>query len=157
MKKQRYRFFSGGAAVMLVLLVSACATTRGVPRQHAVTNLVELVNSGNIPLIGDVTNIPMLIDGEIVSRAQEASSFWKQVHAAGFRLQEQKNIPVEPVDAKTYLLFGDTMEVRTFFSKYVPKTAVTAEVQGSGGQYIFLLSGRKGKYPYIFGFTGPVQ
>ena len=157
MKKQQNLILWGALVLSSVLLFSGCATIRGVPRKGAVENLMELINSGNTEMIVNITNIPMLVDGEMVNRDQEISSFWTQVNKAGFRVQTGKDIRIQPVDSNTYLLFGDTMEVKTFFSKYVPKTAVTAEIEGTGGTYVFLLSGRNGKYPYLFGFTGPVQ
>ncbi len=157
MKKQRFLILCGVLVFSSVLLFSGCATVRGVPRKGAVENLMELINSGNTEMIVNITAIPMLVDGEMVNRDQEISSFWAQVNKAGFHVQTGKDIRIQPVDSDTYLLFGDTMEVKTFFSKYVPKTAVTAEIEGTGGKYVFLLSGRNGKYPYLFGFTGPVQ
>ncbi len=157
MKNKQILIIFGVLVFYAVFLFSGCATTRGVPREGAVENLMELINSGNTEMIVNITNTPMLVDGEMVNRDQEVTSFWAQVNKAGFRIQTGKDIRIQPVDSDTYLLFGDTMEVKTFFSKYVPKTAVTAEIEGTGGKYVFLLSGRNGKYPYLFGFTGPVQ
>ncbi len=141
----------------IVFFLSACATTRSIPRTGAVENLMELVNSGDVKMMEKMTIVPMLVDGEIVRRTEDIFSFWTQIEKAGFRIQTRNDITVTPVDAKTYSLFGNTMEVKTFFAKYVPETAVIAKVAGTGGHYVFLLSGRRGKYPYIFGFTGPLK
>ena len=157
MKKHGNRVLYAVMVGTAVLFLSSCASVRGVPGKSTVGNLMELVNSKDVTTMGKITNIPMLIDGEIVSREKEVTSFWAQVFKAGFRLQEQQEAVVEPVDSTALAFFGDTMEVRTFFKKYLPKTAITAEIKGTGGTYIFLLSGRSGKYPYIFGFTGPLQ
>jgi len=140
-----------------VLFISSCATIRAVPRKGPVGNLMDLINSGNTEMIGKVTQIPMLIDGEIVSRKDDARTFWAQVNKAGFKLKTGENFVLKPLNPATHLFFGDTMEVKTFFNKYVPKTAITVEAEGTGGRYVFLLSGRTGKYPYIFGFTGPLK
>lgn len=143
--------------IPVVVFISSCATVRGVPGKGPVGNLIDLLNSGDAEMMGKVTQIPMLIDGEIVSRKADALAFWIQVNKAGFKLKTRENFVLKPLNSATHLLFGDTMEVKTFFNKYVPKTAITVEAEGTGGHYVFLLSGRTGKYPYVFGFTGPLK
>lgn len=153
MKKWIYIF----ASVLGVLFLSSCATVKSVPRPGAVERLMELVNSGNSGMVSSLTNMPMLIDGEIVQRETDIRNFWDLVAKARFAVKTGELFYTEKVGDETYLLFGDSMEVRTFFEKYVPKNAVTVTVEGEKGRYIFLLSGRKGRYTYIFGFTGPVE
>ncbi len=143
--------------LLVLVLLGSCATVKSVPRPGAVENLMTLVNSGDAAMVSSLTNLPMLIDGEIVRREGDVNNFWDLVAKARFAVNTADDFYPEKVDSETYLLFGDTMEVRTFFDKYVPETAVTVTVNGRGGKYIFLLSGRKRKYTYIFGFTGPLN
>lgn len=145
------------ATLMVVVFLSSCATVKSVPRPRAVERLMELVNSGDSEMVSSLTNNPMIVDGEIVQRETDIQNFWDLVAKARFAVNTGEDYYSEKVGPETYLIFGDTMEVRTFFDKYVPKTAVTVTVDGKAGQYVFLLSGRKGRYPYIFGFTGPVE
>ena len=144
------------SAIILILLAS-CATMEAVPKDKSIHRFVELFNTGNPALITEMTAVPMLIDGEIVARSSDADFFWSRLDELGFRLDANTEYTVEPVSEQSRLLFGDTMEIQTFFAKYVPDTAVIVRISGSGGNFILLLSGRKGKYPYIFGFTGPLS
>jgi len=153
MKKWIYIFTS----IAVVLFLFSCATVKSVPRPRAVERLMELVNSGDSEMVSSLTNMPMIIDGEIVQRETDIRNFWDLVAKARFAVNTGEAFYTEKVGDESYLLFGDSMEVRTFFEKYVPKTAVTVTVEGKAGRYIFLLSGRKGRYTYIFGFTGPVK
>ncbi len=153
MKKWIYMSVS----IVAVLFLSSCATVKSVPRPGAVERLMELVNSGDSEMVSSLTTMPMLVDGEIVQRETDIRNFWDLVAKARFAVKTGEAFYTEKAGDETYLLFGDSMEVRTFFEKYVPKNAVTVTVEGETGRYIFLLSGRKGRYTYIFGFTGPVE
>ena len=146
------------AAVFILVLIalSSCTTMKAVPNDKAIGRFIELYNSGDTSRMTEMTSVPMLIDGEIVSRTGDADFFWNRLAEVGFSFEGVNSYIVEPVDDRAKYLFGDTMEVGTFFDKYVPDTAVIVRVKGPGGDFILLLSGRKGRYPFIFGFTGPL-
>ena len=146
------------AVLMLILIVFfSCTTMKAVPNDRAISRFIELYNSGDTERMTEMTSIPMLVDGEIVARSGDADFFWTRLAKAGFKFDGSEYYTVEPLTAKSSLLFGDTMEVATFFDKYVPSTAVLVRLRGPGGDFILLLSGRKGRYPFIFGFTGPLS
>ena len=142
--------------VIVILILSSCTTMKVVPSEKAIDRFIELYNSGDTVRMTEMTSVPMLIDGEIVARSTDADFFWTRLAEAGFTLESSENLIVEPIYEDTRLLFADTMEVKTFFEKYVPETAVIVRARGPGGEFILLLSGRKGRYPFIFGFTGPL-
>ncbi len=145
-------------SVVILLAFASCTTFKAVPGRKAITRFIELYNTGDIDRMTMMTSIPMLVDGEIVARTGDAEFFWTRLSEAGFSFENSdSSYSVEPVDQNSFLLFGNTMEVRTFFTKYVPETAVIVRLKGPGGDFILLLSGRKGFYPFIFGFTGPVS
>ena len=143
-------------AIIILIILSSCTTMKAVPNEKAIERFIELYNSGDTERMTAMTSIPMLIDGEIVARNSDADFFWKSLDKAGFTLDGSESFTVKPLDSKSSLLFADTMEVSTFFVKYVPVTAVIVQVKGPGGDFVLLLSGRKGRYPFIFGFTGPI-
>ncbi len=143
-------------SVLILLVLSSCTTMKAVPNEKAIERFIELYNTGDAIRLTEMTSIPMLIEGEIVARDSDADSFWNSLAKAGFTLNGTESYTVEPLNPKSSLYFGDSMEVSTFFTKYVPKTAVLVRVEGPGGDFILLLSGRKGPYPFIFGFTGPL-
>ncbi len=145
-------------AVFLVILIafSSCTTMKAVPNDRAIKRFINLYTTGNAEKMTAMTSIPMLIDGEIVARASDANFFWTRLAEAGFKFDGSEYYTIEAVTDKSSLIFGDTMEVATFFNKYVPPTAVLVRLSGPGGDFILLLSGRKGGYPFVFGFTGPL-
>jgi len=144
-------------SILLLIAVSSCTTFKAVPNEKAIERFIELYNSGDTERMTAMTSIPMLIDGEIVARNTDADFFWNGLAKAGFTLDGSESFTTEPIDSNSSLLFGNSMEVSTFFTKYVPETAVVVRVKGPGGDFILLLSGRKGRYPFIFGFTGPIS
>jgi hypothetical protein len=157
MEIEMKKIFIAIVSIMLLIALSSCTTMKAVPSERAVERFIELYNSGDTVRMTEMTSIPMLIDGEIVARNADANFFWTRLAEAGFKLDGSETYSVLPTDLNSSLLFGDSMEVSTFFVKYVPETAVLVRVKGPGGDFILLLSGRKGKYPYIFGFTGPLK
>ncbi len=144
-------------SVMILIALSSCTTMKAVPNNRAIKRFIALYNSGDTEKMTEMTSVPMLIDGEIVARTSDANFFWIRLAEAGFKFDGSEYYTVEPVTNKSSLIFGDTMEVATFFDKYVPPTAVLVRLSGPGGDFILLLSGRKGRYPFIFGFTGPLS
>ncbi len=144
-------------SILILIALSSCTTMKAVPNDKAIERFIELYNSGDTVRMTEMTSIPMLIDGEIVARTGDADFFWNRLAEAGFSFEGSNSFVVEPVDDRAKHLFGDTMEVGTFFDKYVPDTAVIVRVKGPGGDFILLLSGRKRRYPFIFGFTGPLS
>lgn len=144
-------------SVLILMALFSCTTMKVVPNERAIGRFIDLYNTGDTVRIAKMTSIPMLIDGEIVARNTDADFFWNSLKKAGFTLDGSESFTVEPIDSKSSLLFGESMEVSTFFTKYVPSTAVIVRVKGPGGNFILLLSGRKGRYPFIFGFTGPLS
>lgn len=143
-------------SVVILIAFSSCTTMKAVPKEKAIERFIELYNTGDTARMTEMTSIPMLIDGEIVARNNDADFFWNSLAQAGFTLDGSESYTVEPINSNSSLLFGDSMEVSTFFTKYVPETSVIVRVKGPVGDFILLLSGRKGRYPFIFGFTGPL-
>ncbi len=143
-------------SVLILIVFFSCTTINVVPKEKAIGRFIELYNSGDTARMTEMTSVPMLIDGEIVARTDDADFFWNRLAEAGFSFEDSNSFTSVAVDGNSKLLFGDTMEVDTFFTKYVPDTAVIVRVKGPGGDFILLLSGRKGRYPFIFGFTGPL-
>ena len=144
-------------SIMILIALSSCTTMKAVPNDRAVKRFIDLYNTGNTEKMTAMTSVPMLIDGEIVARSSDADFFWTRLAEAGFKFDGSEYYTIEPLTDKSSLIFGDTMEVATFFNKYVPPTAVLVRLSGPGGDFILLLSGRKGRYPFIFGFTGPLS
>jgi hypothetical protein len=147
---------AGLILIFLLIIFASCTTMKAVPGNRSVERFIELYNSGDTERMTEMTSVPMLIDGEIVARSSDADFFWSRLSDVGFNFSSMENYTVELITENSQFLFGNTKEVSLFFDKYVPDTAVIVKIYNPGGDFILLLSGRKGRYPFIFGFTGPV-
>ncbi|MCL2480750.1 MAG: hypothetical protein FWF38_03455 [Spirochaetaceae bacterium] len=157
--------------VLLLILVwiitglLSCATYS--QRKSSSDKIIDLVNTKNSVLLGEITKLPFLFDGEIIVLEKDSSMIWQNISNAGFSFEEIIDAESIPVSSKDYLLFGNTMEVKTWFEKYLPKKASLAKINCKNGLYYMILgpkkkvqtdaSGAKKGYPAMCGFTGPVQ
>jgi hypothetical protein len=77
--------------------------------------------------------------------------FWKSILAAGYRLEEPQVERGNAVGPESYREFRDSMEVRTFFKKYVKKGTRLLELKTADGRHVLLLVRAR----RICGFKGP--
>ena len=128
--------------------------------------VINLVNTKNSIVLSEITSLPFLFDKEIIVLGKESSIIWQNISNAGFSFEEIIDAESISVSAKDYLFFGNTMEVKTWFEKYLPKKASLVKINCKNGLYYMILggkkkaadsSGAKKDYPAICGFTGPVK
>jgi hypothetical protein len=128
--------------------------------------VIVLVNTKNSALLSEITSLPFLFDQEIIVLKKDSSMIWQNINNAGFNFEGIIGTESIPVSSKDYLLFGNTMEVKTWFEKYLPKKASLVKMNCKKGLYYMILgakkkvktdSGENKDYPAICGFTGPVK
>jgi len=158
----------------VLFLISVCimagllSCTTYSQRKSSSDKIIDLVNTKNSVLLSGITKLPFLFDGEIIVLEKDSSMIWQNISNAGFSFEEIIKAESFPVSSKDYLLFGNTMEVKTWFEKYLPKKASLAKINCKNGLYYMILgpkkkiktdgsSGAKKDYPAIHGFTGPVK
>ena len=118
-------------------------------------SLVELINRGGV---GEgLAAPPFLFDGEIILLENHLAVLWRNLHMAGFRLRDVRVVRNEHLTDESYRVFSDSMEVRTFFRKYLDKHTSLVGIDARGGSYSFLLNREVGGYPRIQGLKGPFQ
>jgi hypothetical protein len=151
----RGKFRKGVCAGILfcVLVVASCASGSAVHKEEKIFNLINAINSGKAAALG-LDEAPFLFDGEILFLQNHLTVLWENLHTAGFRLYDAKIIRNEPIKEDSYLEFGDTMDVRTFFKKYLDKNTSLVEIRALSGTYVFLLNKEVNGYPRIRGFKG---
>jgi hypothetical protein len=98
---------------------------------------------------------PFLLDQEILVLPQDVAYFWKSILAAGYRLEEPEVERGAPVGPESYKEFRDSMEVRTFFKKYLKKGARLLELRTGDGRRVLLLVRLTAFSHRISGFKGP--
>ena len=138
----------------VLIIFSSCATANFVYRESTARKVVDLVNTKEAETLARLSQNPFLLDGEIILMPGDMKMFWEKSFEAGFGLPGAVVESVTPVDAGTFKIFGNSMDVKMFFKKYVPPAASLAKVISDSGDYWFVFYNREGKYPGILAFKG---
>jgi hypothetical protein len=120
-----------------------------------VREVANLINTGDSARLASLSASPFLIDGEIIPLGADVASFWQGIVKAGFRVEGATLDRGVPVSADSYKDFADTMEVKSFFSRYVKDGARVLEMTTSTGTRILLLTRSQWFSWKILGFKGP--
>ncbi len=102
-----------------------------------------------------MTELPFLLDQEIIVLTKDIATFWSTIVEVGFKVEEpalERGVKVGP---ESYKEFYDSMEVETFFKKYLKKQSRLLELKTNTGQRILLLVTDTLFTRAIHGFKGP--
>jgi hypothetical protein len=146
-----------GILAALVLLFGSCATGPYVQRDDKVLKLVDLINRGGVNEVQGLSETPFLFDGEVLLLQKDVTALWTNLKAAGFTMRNSKVAGKEHISDNSYRAFGDSMEVRTFFKRYLDKNSSLVKIGSEGGSFYLLLNREIDGYPRIQGFKGPIQ
>ncbi len=127
------------ALVLISFFLLSCTTAPYSQWSSAAEKVVDLINHPGEEYLEDITSNPFLFDKEIIMLDKDISIMWFNLNKARFGLGNAVIKESIPVGAKDYKLFADTMEVKTYFSKYLPKDAALVKVQADNGLYYLLL------------------
>ncbi len=152
MTKRRNLAFAVLALAALLALAS-CATLQRDERR--VQHIARLVNSGQAERLTAMSTVPFLLDQENLVLPQDVAFFWKSILAAGYRLEEPEVERGSAVGPDSYRDFRDSMEVRTFFKKYLKKGTRLLELKTLDGRRVLLLVRYTAFSRRISGFKGP--
>jgi hypothetical protein len=144
----------------LILLVAIAISVGCVSLQTRFTNageqIVALINTGEVEKLGEMTQTPFLLDGEIILLDEDMASFWRNIFEAGFRVNEPMIRESSAVGTDTYREFGETMEVSSFFEKYLSDRSHVVYVDTTSFSLVFLLDRARWGKVRILGFKGPI-
>jgi len=142
-------------SLAVTLMLTSCASIQRSRDEGAVRQLADLVNSGQPQKLASMSVTPFLLDGEIVLLPADVSAFWTGIVKAGFRVQGAALESGVPVTADSHRQFADTMEVKSFFARYVKDNARILEMSTSSGRRIRILTRSTWFSWTILGFKGP--
>jgi hypothetical protein len=146
-------------ALVVPLLVSvvlaSCASIQRSQDQGTVRQVAALINSGDSARLASLSASPFLLDGEIVPLPADVASFWQGIAKAGFRVEGAALDKGAPVGAESYRDFAATMEVKSFFARYVKDGTRILELTTSAGTRIRILTLSQWFSWKILGFKGP--
>lgn len=165
MKKSFFLFF---ILLLTTSLFFSCASNPYSRWESSGEKVIELVNSGGDKALAAITASPFLFDKEIIILENDISAIWRNIYTAGFRFEDISELESVEILEDQYILFGDTMEVKTWFEKYLPKKPSLLKIRSEKGLFYIILGekvrvkgsetgGVSGSYPAIYGFTGPVE
>jgi hypothetical protein len=141
--------------LLVVILLASCASIQRSKDEGNVERISELINTGQAEKLTAMTELPFLLDQEIIVLAKDVATFWSTIIEVGFKVEEpvlERGIKVGP---ESYKEFYDSMEVKTFFKKYLKKQSRLLELKTNTGQRILLLVTDTLFTRTIHGFKGP--
>jgi len=140
---------------MLVVLLASCASIQRSKDEGNIDRISELINTGQSEKLTAMTELPFLLDQEIIVLAQDVETFWSTIVEVGFKVEEPSLERGAKVTPESYKEFYDSMEVETFFKKYLKKQSRLLELKTNTGQRILLLVTDTLFTRSIHGFKGP--
>ena len=145
----------GVAACAILLALSSCASLQHGWDRGAVKEVADLINAGQSQKLAAMSVTPFLVDQEIVVLKPDVAAFWDGVVKSGFRVQGAALETGSSVDADSYTQFAGTMEVKSFFARYVKKDTRVLRMSTSGGGHVLLLMRSDWFSRQLIGFKGP--
>lgn len=143
------------ALLLLCVGIFSCASLQQKRYDGSVEEVIAWINAGRTAELAALTKTPFLLDREIIILAQDIEEFWSRAVEAGFRIPAPRFIESFPVAPDTYKTFGSTMEVKSFFQKYVTERAYVVNVETESTILRFLMDRVKLGEIRILGMAGP--
>ena len=144
--------------ILLFLLcagVLSCASLQQKRFTGSVEDVLVYINSGRAEELIAVSQTPFLLDTEIILLKEDIREFWSQILKVGFKIPDYRSISSTPIAGTTYKAFADTMEVQSFFQKYVSDRAHIVTVD-AGSFSVHFITDRVGIGDIkILGMKGP--
>ena len=142
--------------VGVVLLLSACATLPVAQREARIERLLDGLNEEGLEEVLPATGSPFLLDREILILDRDIETMWTNLRKVGFSFAEYEIRSVEPVEEESFRRFGTSMDVETYFSKYLPEGAAVVSVDTRHGSFLLLTGGKVAGAPQLYGMRGPM-
>ncbi len=143
MKKTVNLIFASATVLVFISGILSCTSVPYSRWNSSSAKIVDLVNSGGDASLSGLTSTPFLLDGEIIILEKDISMIWKNIRDSGFTFEKAFETESMPVGAGDYGYFADSMEVKTWFSKYLPEKASLVKIEAKNGLYYFILGPKK--------------
>jgi hypothetical protein len=148
----RKKIYTATMVLLVVLFAVSCATLT----DKRILRSVDQIETGETELLIKVTQLPFLLDGEIIQRQEEVKLLWGGFREAGFSITNPVILDRHPVTIKDADLFSPSREVALFFEKYLLDNSEVIHLRGDNGEFYLILKGRCFGPPLYRGFKGPM-
>jgi hypothetical protein len=149
---KRPAVFAGSAALLLLVLASSCTTTPYSQREGNVQKAIDLIHAGDADRLVSQSELPFLFDAEIIMLERDLRTLWENLSEAEFTMENFEVEYIGPAGRYSYPPFADSMEVRTFFKKYVPEQSAIVRVIADNGEFFLLLGPEEDEAPTFIGY-----
>jgi hypothetical protein len=122
---------------------------------NSAENIIEHINKGNADRLAEITQTPFLLDGEIIILGSDVKSFWQNIVKADFKVGDPTLIEAVPADEDTYQEFARSMEVETYFKKYISDKGHVIVIETDKFKLLLLMDRIERDRLRIIGFKGP--
>ncbi len=141
--------------LLAALALASCASIQRSRDRGNIERIAALINSGQAEKLAGMSELPFLLDQEIILLEQDVRTFWSTIAEVGFKVEEPVLERGARITDNSYREFYDSMEVRTFFDRYLKKRTRLLELKTGTGRSILLLLTGAGANRTIHGFKGP--
>ena len=117
---------------------------------------MDAVNRGDSAWLTERSALPFLLDGEIILLGPDIAALWNNLTKAGFNFRNGVILSLKPAGPESAAKFGETMELTTYFTKYVEPNSAIAEVDSGAGRFLLLIGPVKAGKSAIRGLKGPL-
>ena len=128
--------------ILLSFVIISCTSAPYSRWSSSAEKVVDLINHPGEEYLEEITSNPFLLDGEIIVLDSDISMIWNNLNRSRFSFRNGVIRESLPLVAEDYSLFADTMEVKTFFSKYLPDDASLVKVE-AGQRSLLPYSGQQ--------------
>ena len=104
--------------LLVLVLFASCASIQRSKDEGNIERISKLINTGQADKLSAMTELPFLLDQEIILLDKDVRTFWSTIVEVGFKVEEpvlERGVKIGP---DSYKEFYDSMGVRTLFNKY---------------------------------------
>lgn len=139
-------------AILFLVLAASCTTTPYSQREANVQKAIDLIQAGDAETLVAQSRLPFLFDAEIIMLERDLETLWGNLSEASFEMENAEVEYIGPAGRYSYPPFADSMEVRTFFKKYVPRKSSLVRITAENGEFFLLLGPEKKDNPTFIGY-----
>lgn len=149
------------SVLLLVLtvagLLAGCASLPVSQRESSVESLLYRIHTEDVARAVELTRLPFLLDGEILTTERDAELLWTNLKAVPDLLGSPEILSIREAYPSDYKEFRDSSELRVFFDRALPENPSLVEIETPEGRFLLLLTGKKLGLPEIAGLKGPLR
>jgi len=152
------KFLKKSIPLLLVAgLLAGCTSLPVSQRPSSVESMLYRIHRGDVEQAVELTRLPFLLDGEILTTERDAELLWENLKAVPALLESPKILSLREAYPSDYTEFRDSSELRVFFDRALPENPSFAEIETPVGRFLLLLTGKKIGLPEIAGLKGPLR